>query len=146
MAVEEAFRTLKGDLGLRPIFHHKAARIEAHLFVAFLAYCLSTTLRQRLRAVAGGLMPRVVLEKLATVPLLDVIVPTTAGRELVLVRRTEPSRDVRLLVERLGWPCPSNHRRTCEPSATSQVPRRCSGRPLGWLCAESTTYVETPRQ
>jgi hypothetical protein len=106
VAVEEAFRTLKGDLGLRPIFHHKAERIEAHLFVAFLAYCLSTTLRQRLRAVAGGLMPRVVFEKLATVQMLDVIVPTTAGRELVLVRRTEPSRDVGLLVERLGWRWP----------------------------------------
>jgi hypothetical protein len=106
VAVEEAFRTLKGDLGLRPIFHHKAERIEAHLFVAFLAYCLSTTLRQRLRAVAGGLMPRVVFEKLATVQLLDVIVPTTAGREWVMVRRTEPSRDVQLLVERLGWRLP----------------------------------------
>jgi hypothetical protein len=106
VAVEEAFRTLKGDLGLRPIFHHKVERIEAHLFVAFLAYCLSTTLRQRLRAVAGGLMPRVVFEKLATVQMLDVIVPTTAGRELVMVRRTEPSRDVKLLVERLGWRLP----------------------------------------
>jgi hypothetical protein len=107
VAVEEAFRTLKGDLGLRPIFHRKAERIEAHLFVAFLAYCLSTTLRQRLRAVAGGLMPRVVFEKLATVQMLNVIVPTTDGRELVLVRRTEPSRDVALLVERLGWRLPA---------------------------------------
>jgi hypothetical protein len=106
VAVEEAFRTLKGDLGLRPIFHRKAGRIEAHLFVAFLAYCLSTTLRQRLRAVAGGLMPRVVFEKLATVQLLDVIVPTTEGWELVLVRRTELARDVGLLVERLGWRLP----------------------------------------
>jgi transposase len=106
VAVEEAFRTLKGDLGLRPIFHRKAERIEAHLFVAFLAYCLSTTLRQRLRAVAGGLMPRVVFEKLATVQMLDVIVPTTGCRELVLVRRTEPARDVGLLVERLGWRLP----------------------------------------
>jgi hypothetical protein len=106
VAVEEAFRTLKGDLGLRPIFHRKAERIEAHLFVAFLAYCLSTTLRQRLRALAGGLMPRVVFEKLATVQLLDVVVPTTVGRELVLVRRTEPSRDVGLLMERLGWRLP----------------------------------------
>ena len=102
VAVEEAFRTLKGDLGLRPIFHHKPERIEAHLFVAFLACCLSTTLRQQLRAVAGGLMPRVVFEKLATMQLLDVVVPTTAGRELLLVRRTEPSRDVTLLLERLG--------------------------------------------
>lgn len=105
--VEEAFRTLKGDLGLRPIYHHTPARIEAHLFVAFLAYCLSITLRQRLRALAGGLMPRVVFEKLATLQLLDVRVPTTDGRELLLVRRTEPDRDVALLLERLGLTLPA---------------------------------------
>jgi len=100
--VEEAFRTLKGDLGLRPIYHHKAERIEAHLFVAFLAYCLSITLRQRLKALAGGLMPRVVFEKLAMLQLLDVRVPTTDGRELLLLRRTEPDRDVALLLARLN--------------------------------------------
>jgi len=105
--VEEAFRTLKGDLGLRPIYHHKPERIEAHLFVAFLAYCLSVTLRQRLKALAGGLMPRVVFEKLATIHLLDVSVPTTDGRELLLVRRTEPERDVALLLARLGLALPA---------------------------------------
>jgi transposase len=104
--VEEAFRTLKGDLGLRPIYHSKPQRIEAHLFVAFLAYCLSLTLRQRLKALAGGLMPRVVFEKLATVQLLDVRVPTTDGRELLLVRRTEPDRDVQLLLARLNLSLP----------------------------------------
>jgi hypothetical protein len=104
--VEEAFRTLKGDLGLRPIFHHKAERIEAHLFVAFLAYCLTVTLRQQLARLAPGLMPRVVLEKLATVQLLDVAVPTTDGRELLLVRRTEPSRDVALLLDQLALTLP----------------------------------------
>jgi transposase len=104
--VEEAFRTLKGDLGLRPIYHHKAGRIEAHLFVAFLAYCLSITLRQRLKALAGGLMPRVVFEKLAALQLLDVRVPTTDGRELLLVRRTEPDRDVALLLARLNLTLP----------------------------------------
>jgi len=105
--VEEAFRTLKGDLGLRPIFHQKPGRIEAHLLVAFLAYCLSITLRQRLRKLAGGLMPRVVLEKLAGVQMLDVSVPTTDGRELLLVRRTEPEGDVVLLLERLGLTLPA---------------------------------------
>lgn len=104
--VEEAFRTLKGDLGLRPIYHHKPDRIEAHLFVAFLAYCLSITLRQRLKALAGGLMPRVVFEKLAGVQLVDVRVPTTDGRELLLVRRTEPARDVALLLARLNLELP----------------------------------------
>jgi transposase len=104
--VEEAFRTLKGDLGLRPIYHQRPDRIEAHLFVAFLAYCLSITLRQRLKALAGGLMPRVVFEKLATLQLLDVRVPTTDRRELLLVRRTEPDRDVALLLARLNLTLP----------------------------------------
>jgi hypothetical protein len=104
--VEEAFRTLKGDLGLRPIYHRDPERIEAHLFIAFLAYCLIITLRQQLRAVAGGLMPRVVFEKLATLQLLDVSVPTTDGRELLLVRHTEPGRDVSLLLHQLGVQLP----------------------------------------
>ena len=104
--VEEAFRTLKGDLGLRPIFHQRPDRIEAHLFVAFLAYCLAITLRQQLRGLAGGLMPRTVFEKLATVQMLDVVVPTTDGRELLLVRHTEPDRDVQLLLDRLGLTLP----------------------------------------
>ncbi len=104
--VEEAFRTLKGDLGLRPIFHQRADRIEAHLFVAFLAYCLMTTLRQQLRGHAAGLMPRVVFEKLATLQMLDVCVPTTDGRELLLTRHTEPSTDVALLLDHLNLSLP----------------------------------------
>jgi transposase len=104
--VEEAFRTLKGDLGLRPLYHQRPDRIEAHLFVAFLAYCLSITLRQRLRGVAAGLMPRVVLEKLATLRMLDVCVPTLDGRELLLTRHTEPNADVALLLERLELTLP----------------------------------------
>ena len=75
--------------------------------MAFLAYCLSITLRQQLRAKAGGLMPRVVLEKLATLEMLDVHIPTTDGRELCLTRRTEPSADVALLLEHLGLTLPA---------------------------------------
>jgi transposase len=104
--VEEAFRTLKGDLGLRPIFHQRPDRIEAHLFVAFLAYCLSITLRQQLRGVAGGLMPRAVLEKMATVQMLDVRIPVLDGRELLLTRHTEPSGDVALLLAHLNLNLP----------------------------------------
>jgi hypothetical protein len=104
--VEEAFRTLKSDLGLRPIYHRKPERIEAHLFVAFLAYCLSITLRQQLRGSAAGLMPRVVLEKLATIQMLDVCIPTADGRELLLIRHTEPSTDVALLLEKLNLTLP----------------------------------------
>lgn len=105
--VEEAFRTLKGDLAIRPVYHQKPERIEAHLFVAFLAYCLSITLRQQLRGLAGGLMPRVVLEKLATVQMLDVRVPTTDGRELLLNRRTEPAADVALVLQQLDLALPA---------------------------------------
>ena len=104
--VEEAFRTLKGDLGLRPVYHQNPDRIEAHLFIAFLAYCLSITLRQRLRALAGGLMPRAVFEKFATLQLLDVSIPTTDGRELLLVRHTEPNREVALLLHQLDLHLP----------------------------------------
>lgn len=105
--VEEAFRTLKGDLAIRPVYHQKPDRIEAHLFVAFLAYCLSITLRQQLRGLAGGLMPRAVFEKLATVQMLDVRVPTTDGRELLLIRRTEPSAHVALVLQQLDLDLPA---------------------------------------
>lgn len=105
--VEEAFRTLKGDLAIRPVYHQKPDRIEAHLFVAFLAYCLSITLRQQLRGLAGGLMPRAVFEKLAGLQMLDVRVPTTDGRELLLVRRTEPAADVALVLQQLGLDLPA---------------------------------------
>ena len=54
VAVEEAFKNLKGDLAIRPIFHQDRARIEAHIFIAFLAYCLQITLTRRLHALAPG--------------------------------------------------------------------------------------------
>jgi len=115
--VEEAFRTLKGDLGLRPIYHQKPERIEAHLFVAFLAYCLTTTLRQQLRGIAGGLMPRTLYEKFATVQMIDVRIPTTDGRELLLVRHTLPSRDVALLLDQLKLSLPPQ-----PPPQITQIP------------------------
>src|SRR5204863_6854945 len=84
VAVEEAFKNLKGDLAIRPVFHQIEARIEAHIFIAFLAYCLQITLARRLHALAPGLTPRSVLEKFAAVQIIDVNLPTTDGRELVL--------------------------------------------------------------
>ena len=57
VAVEEAFKNLKGDLAIRPIFHQLEARVEAHVFIAFLAYCLHVTLARRLHALAPGLTP-----------------------------------------------------------------------------------------
>ena len=77
VVVEEAFRTLKGDLALRPIFHQEPARIEAHVFLAFLAYCLHVSLRLRLKLLAPGLTTRSALEKFAAMQMIDVLVPTT---------------------------------------------------------------------
>jgi transposase len=104
--VEEAFRNLKGDLGLRPIYHQDIERIEAHIFIAFLAYCLHVTLGRRLRDLAPGLTPRSVLEKLAAMQMLDVHLPTSDGRELILTRYTQPEADQRLLLERLKLTLP----------------------------------------
>ncbi len=101
VGVEEAFRNLKGDLAIRPIFHQDQARIEAHIFIAFLAYCLHVTLGQQLRALAPGLTPRSAIEKFAAVQMIDLHVPTTDGRELLLTRYTEPEPELALLLNKL---------------------------------------------
>jgi transposase len=99
--VEAAFKALKDDLALRPIFHQKESRIEAHIFVAFLAYCLSVTLRGHLRKLAGGLTTRAVLEKFAPIQMVDAHFPTTDGRELVFRRYTQPEKDQKILLAQL---------------------------------------------
>ena len=105
--VEQAFKDLKGDLAVRPLYHQLEHRIEAHIFIAFLAYCLHVTLAQQLRPHASGLTPRSVLDKFAGVQMLDVHIPTTDGRELVLTRYTEPERELKLLLERLNLDLPA---------------------------------------
>ena len=107
VAVEEAFKTLKGDLAIRPIFHQEQQRIEAHIFIAFLAYCLHVTLKRRLHALAPGLTPRSVLEKFAAMQMIDMHVPTTDGRELVLTRYTNPEPEFRLLLDKLRLELPA---------------------------------------
>ena len=105
--IEAAFKTLKSELGLRPIYHQLENRVEAHILVAFLAYALSVTLRQRLQALAPGLTPRAVLEKLATIQMLDVCLPTTDGRWLIMPRYTQPEPDQALMLHRLNLSLPS---------------------------------------
>jgi len=105
VSVEEAFRNLKGDLAIRPIFHQDAARIEAHIFIAFLAYCLHVTLGRRLHALAPGLTPRSAIEKFAAVQMIDLHIPTTDGRELLLTRYTEP--ELALLLDKLKFVLPA---------------------------------------
>lgn len=104
--VEAAFKDLKDDLSLRPVFHQLERRIEAHIFVSFLAYCLHTHLRACLKPLAPGLTPRSVLEKFAAVQMLDVHFPTSDGRELVFCRYTQPEKDQKMLLAQLGWELP----------------------------------------
>src|SRR5271163_2563128 len=107
VAVEEAFKNLKGDLAIRPIFHKDEQRIEAHIFVAFLAYALQITLTRRLHALAPGLTARSALEKFAAVQMIDVHLPTTDGREIVLTRYTQPEPELQLLIDRLRLTLPA---------------------------------------
>ena len=104
--VEAAFKNLKGDLELRPIYHQLIERVEAHIFVAFMAYCLHVTLRARLKPLAAGLTPRAVLDKFAAIQMLDVHFPTTDDRTLILSRHTELTADQKMLVSQLNLELP----------------------------------------
>ncbi len=104
--VEEAFKNLKGDLALRPVYHQKEDRVEAHIFVAFLSYCLHVTLRRWLRDLAPGLTPRSVLEKFAAVQMIDVHLPTTDGRHVILPRYTQPEKELQVLLDQMKLSLP----------------------------------------
>ena len=104
--IEQAFKELKSDLPIRPIYHKTDERIEAHIFVAFVAYCLQITLKQRARTLAPGLTPRAVLEKFAALQMVDVHLPTTDGRHLILSRYTQPEKDLQLLLDQLKLTLP----------------------------------------
>jgi transposase len=105
--VEQAFKEIKHDLAVRPIFHKTEERIEAHIFVAFLAYCLQVTLKAKLRTLAGGTTPREVIAKFKTMQMVDVHLPTTDGRELTLPRYTQPEAEHRMLLDQLQLRLPS---------------------------------------
>jgi len=104
--IEAAFKAMKSELGIRPLYHQLGHRVEAHILVAFLAYCLLITLKNRLQALAPGLTPKAVLEKLATIQMLDVWLPTTDGRWLVMPRFTQPQADQAILLHKLKLDLP----------------------------------------
>ena len=104
--VEEAFKTLKSDLGLRPVFHWVEKRVEAHILVAFLGYCLLVTLKMKLRSAAPGLTPREVLKSLSGIQMVDVHIPTTDGRLLILPRHTEPDAQQQMMLKSLNLTLP----------------------------------------
>ena len=89
--IEAAFRSLKSELRIRPIYHQLEHRADAHILIAFVAYCLQVTLKHRLMVHAPGLTPASVMEQLATIHLIDVCIPTVDDRWLILPRYT-PTR------------------------------------------------------
>lgn len=99
--IEAAFRSLKSELKVRPIYHQLEHRVDAHILVAFLAYCLQVTLKNRLQRHAPGLTPAAVLDKLAAIQLIDAWIPTVDGRWLILPRYTQPEKDLQLLLDKL---------------------------------------------
>ena len=124
--IEAAFKNLKDDLQLRPIYHQLETRIEAHIFVAFMAYCLHVTLRARLKPLAPGLTPRAVLDKFAAIQMLDVHFPTTDARTLILSRYTEPNADQKILLQQLDLclpPQPPPKITASKPTAKKQSKR-----------------------
>ena len=117
--IESVFRSLKSELGIRPIYHQLEHRADAHVLIAFLAYCLQVTLKNRLLIHAPGLTPTAVLEKLATIQMVEVWIPMVDGRWLVLPRHTQPQKDVQAMLDHLHLALPSQP----PPRVTaSQVP------------------------
>jgi hypothetical protein len=119
--VEEAFKNLKQDLSLRPIHHQEERRIEAHIFVAFMAYALQVTLRRRLRDLAPGLTPPAVLEKFSAVQMIDVHLPTTDGRKVIMSRYTQPEFDLQVLLTQLRLSFPAQPLPHMIPNAPRDV-------------------------
>jgi transposase len=105
--IESVFRSLKSELGIRPIYHQLEHRADAHVLIAFLAYCLQVTLKNRLMIHAPGLTPSAVLEKLATIQMVEVWIPLQDGRWLVLPRHTQPEKDVQALLDQIRMALPS---------------------------------------
>jgi transposase len=125
--VEDAFRNLKGDLAMRPIYHQLESRIEAHIFIAFIAYCLHVTLRQRARAHAPGLTPRSILEQMKAIQMMDVHIPTTDGRVLKMCRYTKPDKTQQLLLTQLKLRLPAQ----TPPQIAASAFNAC-GEDLSW--------------
>jgi transposase len=122
--IEAVFRSLKSELRVRPIYHQLEHRADAHILIAFLAYCLQVTLKHHLTAHAPGLTPTSVMDKLATIQMIDVCIPTTDGRWLILPRYTQPDTDTKMLLHKLKIDLPNQPppRITSNPSVSAPTP------------------------
>ena len=103
---EAAFRALKSELAIRPIFHQKEHRVKAHILVAFLGYALWVTFKHLLKRKNSDLSPARALALLSTLHSADIILPTTDGREIRLRRITTPNPEQQLLLDQLGITLP----------------------------------------
>lgn len=130
--IEAVFRSLKSELGIRPIYHRLERRVDAHILIAFLAYCLQVTLKNRLQIHAPGLTPTAVLEKLATVQMIDVWIPTRDGRWLILPRYTQPSQELKLLMEQIQLALPSQPPPRITASPSHSLPPPTPTQPTLW--------------
>ena len=128
--IESMFRSLRNEVGIRPVYHRLEHRVDAHILVAFLAYCLQVTLKNRSMHPAPGLTPRAVLEKLPAVQMIDVWVPTVDGRWLIPPRYTQPEKDTSLLLQKLRTELPA------QPPPRIPSFSSCSG-PLASTAGES---------
>ena len=98
--VEDAFRTAKHDLGMRPIFHQKKDRTQAHILVCFLSLALWRTLQQWMKASGLGTAPRKLLEEMREIKSLDVLLPTREKTIRLRVAAT-PSPELKILLQRM---------------------------------------------
>jgi transposase len=131
--IESVFRSLKSELGIRPIYHQLEHRADAHVLIAFLAYCLQVTLKNRLMIHAPGLTAAAVLEKLATIQMVEVWIPMLDGRWLVLPRHTQPEKDVQALLEQIEVTLPSQPPPRIKSTQTRlPAPQEAAGQPSLW--------------
>jgi transposase len=128
--IESVFRSLKSELGIRPIFHQLEHRADAHVLIAFLAYCLQVTLKNRLLIHASGLTPSAVFEKLATIQMVEVWIPMLDSRWLVLPRHTQPEKDVQAVLDQLRITLPSQPPPRIK--ASEIAPLTASTQPVLW--------------
>ena len=119
--VESVFRAMKHDLLIRPIFHRKEARVEAHVLFSFLAYVLYWTLEREHRSTGGKLTGRRILEALRQIKLGTIRLRTTGGQWLSLKRVSKPSKEIAYILNTLNLPLP---RSTAEPTVLNLSRRR----------------------
>ncbi len=118
---EAAFRIQKSELSIRPVWHQRADRVEAHILVCFLAYVLWKTLEQWQRRAGLGQSPRTILEELHRIQSTDVVLPTTDGRELRLRCVVRPDVAQAALLDRLGLDLPERLRLSPTLAQTAQM-------------------------